>query len=297
MSCRPKRSGQTPGRGGTLFAKRLSKLLPALIFCWLNSGCGQATPTVLRLDGQAADGRYFAVTGSGGLQFVNRSNNGWTICVPETASNEPVGLTAKAIVHGDFRLQAAYEIESELSISQTGSGPSMYIATDTDSKNAAQISRLNRSKEGAVISSAFLFSDEKGRRRHDISFTPNESAKGWMRLERRGALLTYSSKTPDSDWTELRQTEFGRHPITTMRIGLERGSPLTPCTIHWTDISLELDGLPLSWWPAWQRRTLFVATTLTLPALLMIWWLIVDITLARRRTENRHEPTSNAAFG
>ena len=216
-------------------------------------------------------------TGPGGRQFVSRTPKGWTIAVPESSPTDAIGLTSKAVIHGDFILEAAYEIEAaEQPTSGAGIGPSLYVAVEGGAKNAAQLARLNRIKEGPVVSSAFLFTGKNGRRRHDVEFSPCEVSSGRLKLERRGSAMIYSHQEPHGQWIQTRQVDFGRQPVSTMRIALERGGEATPATIHWTEISLHLNELPLSWSSTSHRRMLFLGGAMLLPVLLVAAWMMSD---------------------
>lgn len=245
-------------------------------------GCGDAVPVTIDLRGTDSDTRFVTPTGPGGRQFVSRGVKGWTISVPESSPTDAIGLTSKAVIHGDFLLEAAYEIETiEQPLGGAGIGPSLYVAVDGGAKNAAQLARLNRLKEGQVVSSAFLFTGKNGRRRHDVEFLPCEVSSGRLRLERRGGTMIYSSQEPHGQWSQTRQVEFGQQPVSTMRLALERGGEATPATIHWTEISLQLDELPLSWTPPTYRRMLFLVGSLLLPVLLVAAWMMTDYYLDR----------------
>lgn len=245
-------------------------------------GCREAATVTIDLRGTDADTRFVTPTGPGGRQFVSRGPKGWTISVPESSSTDAIGLTSKAVIHGDFLLEAAYEIEAiEQSASGAGIGPSLYVAVEGGAKNAAQLARLNRLKEGPVVSSAFLFTSKNGRRRHDVEFSPCEASSGRLRLERRGGTMIYSSQEPNGQWAQTRQVEFGVQPVSTMRIALERGGEATPATIHWTEISLRLSELPLSWTSTSYRRMLFLGGALLLPVLLAAVWMMSDYFIYR----------------
>lgn len=245
-------------------------------------GCGGAAPVTIDLRGTDSDTRFVTPTGPGGRQFVSRGPKGWTISVPESSPTEAIGLTWKAVIHGDFLLDAAYEIEAiEDPTGGAGIGPSLYVAVEGGAKNAAQLARLNRLKEGPVVSSAYLFTGKNGRRRHDVEFMPCEVSSGRLRLERRGGTMLYSSQEPKGQWSQTRQVEFGWQPVSTMRIALERGGEATPATIHWTEISLRLNELPLSWTSTQYRRMLFLAGALLLPVLLVALWMMSDYYLYR----------------
>lgn len=266
-----------------------------LLVCATSLGCGDGAQTI-DLRGTEADSRFVTPTGPGGRQFVRRGPKGWTISVPESSPTEAIGLTTKAVIHGDFMLEAAYDIEAiEQPENGAGVGPSLYVAVEGGAKNAAQLARLNRVKEGPVVSSAFLFTSKNGRRRHDVEFSPCEVSKGRLRLERRGAAMTYSYQEPNGQWSQTRQVEFGLQSISTMRLALERGGEATPATIHWTDISLRLHELPLSWSSTGYRRLLFLGGTMLLPVLLVAAWMISDSTVYRLRggLPQRDSPTSS----
>lgn len=253
------------------------ELASVVMTCLWLSGCGDSSAAVLSLRGAEADTRFMVPTGPGGRQFVSRGPNGWTITVPNGIPAEAVGLTAKAVIRGDFRLEATYQIDVlEDPKLGTGSGPSLYVASDEGAKHAAQLARLDRPKEGSVVSTAFLFTDRNEKRRRELEFTSSEASSGRLRLERQGSVLIYSSREDDQDWNELRRVEFGQQPVSILRIALERGGAPTPAKIHWTEIALELKELPLSWNPNWYRRSLFLAGALVFPICLIALWMIVD---------------------
>jgi len=257
--------------------RRIALAMMALVMGLQAIGCSDTSTTTLELRGAETDTRFVTPTGPGGRQFVSRSPKGWTIAVPDSSPTDAIGLTSKAVIHGDFLLEAAYEIEAmQQPITGAGIGPSLYVAVEGGSKNAAQLARLNRVKEGPVISSAFLFTSKNGRRRHDVEFSPSEANSGRLRLERRGGTMTYSSQEADGKWSEQRQVEFGLQPVSTMRIALERGGEATAATVHWTEISLRLSELPLSWASTKYRRVLFLGGAMLLPVLLVAVWMMSD---------------------
>lgn len=252
-------------------------LAPVVMTCLWLSGCGDSGAVALSLRGAEADTRFVAPTGPGGRQFVSRGPNGWAIAVPNGLPAEAVGLTAKAVIRGDFRLEATYHIDVlEDPKSGTGSGPSLYVASDEGAKHAAQLARLDRPKEGSVVSTAFLYSDRNDKRRHELQFVPSEATSGRLRLERQGSLMIYSTSELDQEWTELRRVEFGQQPVSIVRLALERGGSPTPAKMHWTEISLVLNELPLSWNPNWYRRSLFLAGTMVFPICLIALWMMID---------------------
>ena len=262
---------------GPLFIRVTAGMLVMALLGSHVAGCGTSVPTVLSFRGAAADLRFFSPIGAGGRQFISRTPEGWSIAVPGSFPSDVVGLMAKGVVQGDFCLEAAYEFRAgDDSGSDAGTGPSLYLATDAGAKNAVKLARLLRTREGSVIAAAFLHSDRHGHRQHDAEFLPTQSSSGRLKLQRQGEMITYSTREGDADWREVRKVDFGRHPISTMRLALEKGDSTSSVKMTWTEISLELSELPLSWRPAWQRRMLFLVGALSLPVSLVLIWLLMD---------------------
>jgi len=171
--------------------------------------------------GPLSDGFYQDFRGNGPLhpivrvfgpdanQVVFREPQGLRIRLPAKRPKAlPVGVSPQFAISGDFEITGTYEI-LDAQASDSGAGVNLRVIVGRPMREAADIARYRRKKEGDVffVNRATVTAGQEPRR--DWKTFPATATTGKLRLQRVGATLHFLvSEGTEESFHELAQKEF-----------------------------------------------------------------------------------------
>jgi hypothetical protein len=239
----------------------------------------------LRADfrGRPVDERLFLYTGPNARRQMKEEPEGLRISLPapDVQKQQPTGLVLNAPVAGDCRITAAYELlRLERPKEGYGAGVTLYVLTDTPTKEAVMLSHFSRILEGDVYSCARLSTNAAGKREIRTKYFAAKARAGKLRLTRKGPIVTFSIAEGEGDeFSELQQVEFGTEDLAMVRVAADTGNSATPVEGRLQSLAVQAESLPLLDIPAAAPRArwpLYIAlasfSVLAFAGCLWIWW-------------------------
>jgi len=172
---------------------------------------------------------------------------GFRITIPAQKSDlAPVGFVPQFKVRGDFEITLAYEIlDREKPKSGGGVGVSLYLTSDTPTKEAVHLIRVLSARGNERVWVTRMSTDEEGKRiKLNDEGIPFSSLKGRLRCTRVGSTLTYACAEAEGPFQEFHSGEFGTEDLNMVRVGVENGNSKLAIGARFTDLSIRADELP-----------------------------------------------------
>gem|GEM_PF-2553197 len=172
---------------------------------------------------------------------------GFRITIPPQKENlGVVGFVPQFKVRGDFEITLAYEIlEREKPETGGGVGVSLYLTSDTPTKEAVHLIRVLSAKGNERVWATRMTTDEEGKRvKLSDEGIPFNALSGRLRCTRTGSKVTYSCAEEDGPFQEVHSDDFGTEELNMVRVGLENGNSKLPIDARFTDLTIRADELP-----------------------------------------------------
>jgi LPXTG-motif cell wall-anchored protein len=186
--------------------------------------------------------KLFRPVGPNPTQFMTPDPSGLVLHLPaKTELSQPVGLTARFGVHGDFEITLGFVVdELETPTKGRGAGVSVWINASNPTSDAATLSWVMRPDGSRVFTSHRASTSASSQREH--SGGPplsTDAASGRLRLTRKDQTLSYLVAPADSkDFREIHRTSFGPEHVRSIRFAVDNGgSPtLFDARFLWIDV-------------------------------------------------------------
>jgi hypothetical protein len=240
---------------------------------------GQALPPALKLFGPNP------------ARFVKQEAGGLRVTFPANRpGKQPVGLSPRFAVGGDFEITLRYEIlVAQQPETGYGVGTNIYLVVGKPLVEAAGLARYEHPKKGSVYVINRTWVAHQDKVRQHIKTVPTQVKTGQLRLKRSGAILHYLvADGPSSTFRELHQAKFSPDDLQTVRFTANTGGARAALDVRFLELTIRGAHLPneavppkRSWgWVVWLLLSGgVVAVTGTTVVMGWLWW--------RRKAPNR----------
>jgi LPXTG-motif cell wall-anchored protein len=175
--------------------------------------------------------KLFRPVGPNPTQFMTPDPSGLVLHLPaKTELNQPVGLTARFGVHGDFEITLGFVVdELETPTKGRGVGVSIWINASNPASDAATLSWAMRPGGSRVFTSHRASTSASAQREHTGGTPwPTDAASGRLRLARKEQTLSYLVAPGDNkEFREIHRTPFGPEDVRSIRFAVDNGGSPT----------------------------------------------------------------------
>lgn len=174
--------------------------------------------------GQPPDPQLVKLLGANPLKVIQTDSRGLRITQPaRPAGTEPVGISPRFRVQGDFEITTAFQIlQATKPTAGHGIGVSIWISRKTATRDAAWIG-CYLTPQGNVLAATHASTGPDGKRRFGgAKPVPTEGLAGSLRLKRTGSTLQFLAATDTSGtFREISELAWGPEDLNTIRVAAE----------------------------------------------------------------------------
>jgi RNA polymerase sigma-70 factor (ECF subfamily) len=164
------------------------------------------------------------------------------------------GVACNLPVKGDFEITVGFEVlqESEAADAVKVSRLSLVVNLDRPNWNMAALSRSLTKERPACFMWLTLWNEAEGRNQSRFHTFPDQGKAGWLRLARRGSMLSCAvAEDAAGEFTRLQQDPFRADDLKDVRLTAISGGPRAALDVRVIDCRIRAESL--SGVPAAQR--------------------------------------------
>jgi hypothetical protein len=211
-------------------------MTPGVLLLALLTGTTGQEMKQLRQDfrGSKVNEKLFRFTSPSASRQMKVEPEGLRITLPGDEPNpSPTGIIPRCRIRGDCEITLAYELlRADKPLKGSGVGVSLYLTTDTSSREAVMLTRSNRQR-GNLYTCDRMTTNGEGKRQFINRIVLTETRRGQLRLVRRGAMVTCLVAEDASDeFRELHQYELGTEEIVQVRAAADNGKTMCPLEVR-----------------------------------------------------------------
>lgn len=212
------------------------------IIAWLIGTClswnapASAAEVTHDFRSRGIDKKLFRPVSPNATRFLSIGESGLLIRLPSKAEvTQPVGLTTRFGVSGDFEVTVAFDGQSlEAPTQGRGAGVGIWFAANNAGSEAATLSWLTVPGGQRLFSAHHALTSKSGVRDHSSGPPlPTAATTGRLRLVRNEKTLSYLiAAGSNREFREIHQVSCGHEPIPSIRIALDPGGGSTPMSVR-----------------------------------------------------------------
>jgi DNA-directed RNA polymerase subunit RPC12/RpoP len=218
--------------------------------CATNATLGQEAKLDFR--GKKDHEDFIRPAGKNGEKYLSYDDEGMRIHFKSgEGPSEPVGISWRFPVRGDFATSVHYEIlEITPPTRGGGVGLELYLMLDNNARDGIPFARLVTGKVSRVLSVQLRTNDDAGNRitKGYKAIAPPENPRGRLKLAReKSTLIASYAEGDDENYVELNRIEIGEFDLRMVRIAIVVGNdPKAQADIRILECSLKGDvpGMP-----------------------------------------------------
>lgn len=255
--------------------------LPVLLLFASDTSDAGDLPDEYRCDFRdgAFDNDTLAPLSPGTSRLMHPGNTGLEMRLPAGRMLPAVCISPVFRVRGDFEITASFDIRNQRSPQEGyGCGPTIYLATHSQTEISAMLGRLSRPGKKQVYSTS-ISTTVDSKRQQQVRLMDASGQRGKLRLVRVGAELRFQVADGDAGtFRQLRETEFTADDIQLVRFAAQQSDAATPVDVVWHDIVIRAEELldrPETL-AAGERRHRPTYAPASKPERLPLWWSLAS---------------------
>jgi Protein of unknown function (DUF1583) C domain len=193
--------------------------------------------------GTPRQAKDFELLGAGAAEYVKYEADGLRIALPAGKKRQPTGVATTFGVKGDFDVSVRYEILQEPEPADAGTvytGTRINLSVKTDAVSEAAI-RRKVTPEDPVHILAWRTMRPEGEAKSQLkgAIFPVKEKKGRLRMERKGAEVTYSlAEGDDKEFKVLTTFAFVADDVKAVQLFGGTSSPKAALEVRFTDLHI-----------------------------------------------------------
>ncbi len=169
----------------------------------------------------------FRYMGQNAKEYVKPSAEGLRITIPSLPDRIEAGIATKFPIDGDFIVTVSYRIiEMERPEVEHSSNVQIYAPMNgAPGKPAVAFSRTNRKTDGNIYSTAYMYTDEEGKRHPNMASPfPTNIKAGKLRMQRKEDVFILSvAEEGAKKFRELHRWKVSNAPVSYLRFACISG--------------------------------------------------------------------------